>query len=211
MKTYFKFVLILLFFSASCKKEDVGKQVFAGVYDSTSSFTEFTPPHKVNGTLNPLTNCLLGADSIDINMDGNFDLIIKQRIFLDVNLSNHITTENYPYCWLTVKNGLEFASKLEKYATGHGQYGTAHWVDTLNYEMRIDDIPEWSGTNTTFSMWVVPPTSFWGSFGCWYALTNEEKYIGIRMKVGSRYKYGWIKVNEISRENISFVSFALEK
>jgi hypothetical protein len=47
--------------------------------------------------------------------------------------------------------------------------------------------------------------------GRWYEVLNPEMYIGIRMKVHSDYKYGWIKVNATSRENIQFLSYAIEK
>jgi hypothetical protein len=59
-------------------------------------------------------------------------------------------------------------------------------------------------------MWAIPPVGT-APYGPWYNLTNEEKYIGIRMKIGSRFKYGWIKMNVISREDMQFLSYAMEK
>ena len=185
--------------------------VFAGIYDSNYTFHEFAAPLKVNLKLDPLNNFYIGADSLDINLDGNFDLIIKQRMYLDITKPNYYTYDTYPYCLLTFRNGLEFSKKIQYYIQGHGQYGTNVGIDTLNYKNRIDNISEWSGTVANAAMWLDPSSSLVSSNGVWFYLTNAEKYIGIRMKIDSRYKFGWIKVKEISREDISFISYAIEK
>lgn len=206
MKRLLYYTLIFLLFLNSCKKEDERKAVTAGVYDPTFTYHEFSPPFKVNQKLDSLTKYSFGVDSIDINLDGNFDLIISQSF----GISTSETANLFPYCKLTLKNGLEVASKTENYNIGHGQTGAVDWVDTLKYNLRIDHLNNWSGTNTSRWMWVVPPTSFWGTNGCWYNLTDTEMYIGIRMKIDGKYQYGWIKVNEISREEMLFLSYALE-
>lgn len=185
--------------------------VFAGIYDSTFTFHEFAAPLKVNLKLDPLNHFYIGADSLDINLDGNFDLIIKQRMYLDITKPKYYTYNTYPYCLLTFKNGLEFSKKIQYYIQGHGLYGTNDGIDTLNYQNRIDNISEWSGTVKNAAMWLDPTSSLASSNGVWFYLTNAEKYIGIRMKIDSRYKFGWIKVKEISREDISFISYAIEK
>jgi hypothetical protein len=92
-----------------------------------------------------------------------------------------------------------------------GEYNDTNWLDTLSYRKRIEKTSKWSGTNITRMMWAIPPITQFVSYGPWYKPINQVKYIGIRMKIGSRYHYGWIKVNEISRENIQFESFALAK
>jgi len=196
---------------SSCKKEEPRKAVFAGIYYSTLDYHEFNPSLKVKLEFDSSLNTSYGVDSIDINSDGNFDLIIKQRIRLDNNPAHHITDSDFPYCRLTLKNGLEVATKNEIYYIGLGQTNNVDWADTIQYNSRIDTISEWTDPNASIWMWVVPPTGLWGSNGCWYNLTNAEKYIGLRMKINSRYKLGWIKVNEISRENILFISYAIEK
>lgn len=211
MKTSIYSIFVFLLFFYSCKKEEYRNPVFAGVYDSSFTFHEFNPPLKVNLKLDSLNNFYIGADSLDINLDGNFDLIIKQRMYLDITKPNYYTYDTYPYCLLTFRNGLEFSKKNQYYIQGHGQYGTNVGIDTLNYKNRIDNISEWSGTDTNAAMWLDPDSPRSSSNGVWFYLTNAEKYIGIRMKINSRFKYGWIKVNEVSRENISFISYALEK
>jgi len=102
------------------------------------------------------------------------------------------------------------ATQTQTYYVGLGQTSSMKWVDTLAYETQIDNIAEWTATNNINYMWVVPPTTILGSNGPWYNLENTEKYIGIRYYKSSEWKYGWIKVNGISRNDISLVSFALE-
>jgi hypothetical protein len=211
MKTFAYFIIVILVFLFACKKEEDKSPVLAGVYDSSFIFNEFNPPLKVNLKLDAQKKFYVGTDSLDIDLDGNFDLIIKQRLYLDIAKPQYYTYETYPYCLLTFRNGLEFSKKIQYYIQGHGTYGTNVGIDTLNYENRIDTISEWSGTVTNTAMWIEPTSSLVSSNGVWYYLTNSEKYIGIRMNINSRFKYGWIKVNQISRENISFISYALEK
>lgn len=204
---YYPLIFLLIFYS--CKKEDDRKPVTAGIYDSTFTYHEFSPPLKVILQKDTLNNYSFGADSADINMDGNFDLIISQR-FPDKSVPR-FDKERYPFCRLILKNGLELATKREKYSQGQGYWNYSIWVDSLHFETRIDNLSNWSDFYTSYAMWLVAPTIFWGSNGCWYNLTDTEMYIGIRMKIDASYHYGWIKVNVISRENISFISYALEK
>lgn len=211
MKTLLNYTLIFLLFLSSCKKEDTKREVMAGIYDLSFTYHESSPSLKVILKLDSLKNRYIGVDSLDINSDGKFDLFINQRIPLERINPNYYTIDNFPAFWINMKNGLEVATKIEYYGLGHGQYGNVTWIDTLNYKSRIDNIPDWSDTNVGHSMWSAPPTSWWGSYGCWYNLADAEKYIAIRIKIGSQYKYGWIKVNEISRENMQFLSYALEK
>lgn len=218
MKTLIIPILIILLVLYSCNKDDseleiltLENHIFAGDYDANFIFKEFNPPLKIDLITDSLHNFKYGIDSIDINSDGMFDLIISQRFFMDRNNTvQTINNNNYPFCSLTLKNGLEVANKKETFNIGHGQTSSVLWVDTLEYNKRIDHINDWSVTNTKIWMWVVPPTSFWGSYGCWYSLSETEKYIGIRMKSDAAYKFGWIRVNQDSRENFEFISFAIE-
>jgi len=211
MKTSWYYFFIFLLFLYSCKKGDDREPVLAGIYDSSLTFHEFSPPFKVNLKLDTLNNFYVGNDSMDINLDGNFDLIIKQRMYLDIKKPNYYTYDTYPYCLLRFKNGLQFSTKIQHYPQGHGQFGTDVGIDTLNYNNRIDNISDWSGTVTNTAMWLDPSSSLVSSSGVWFYLANTEKYIGLRMKINSHYKFGWIKVKQISRENITFISYALEK
>ncbi|MCG6191510.1 hypothetical protein [Maribellus maritimus] len=209
MKTLSYLFFITLFIFSSCSKVDTGKIIIAGTYDSDLLYYEFSPPLKVELSLDTLTDNYIGEDSIDINQDGVYDIIISHRIHLPPK-SGTPSYDHFPFYRLTLKNGLQVATKLQSYPVGHGQLNDVNWVDALSYKTRIDTWSDWSENNETRTMWAIPPVST-APYGPWYNLTNEEKYIGIRMKIDSRFKYGWIKVNVISREDMQFLSYALEK
>ncbi len=210
MKTLILYFFIILLIFISCSKEDSGKIVLAGIYDSDLFYYEFSPPLKVELSLDTLTDNYIGEDSIDINQDGDYDVFISHRIHFPPE-SGTPSYEHFPYFKITLKNEVKVATKVQSYPVGHhGQYDDVHWVDALNYETRIDVWPEWAEKNVFQLMWAVP-TAGTSPYGPWYDLTNEEKYIGFRMKINSRYKYGWIKVKVISRDDMQFLSYALEK
>ncbi len=209
MKTLFFYFFIILLIFSSCSKEDTGKIVIAGIYDSDLFYYEFSPPLEVELSLDTLTDNYIGEDSIDINQDGDFDVFVSHRIHLPPE-SGTPSYDHFPYFRLTLKNGVQVATKIQSYPVGHGQYDEVHWVDALNYETRIDVWPFWAENNVFQLMWAIPPVGT-SPYGPWYDLTNEEKYIGIRMKIDSQFKYGWIKVKVTSRDDMQFLSYALEK
>ena len=211
MKLFFSYIIIVIFLVSSCNKEEPKEPIYAGIYDTDFFFQEFNPPFQIDLKFDSLLNIKYGVDSIDLNVDGNFDLFVSQRILLDYDNSSNIVWDNFPYCRLKLKNGLEVSTLTQCYPAGHGYYDSVDWVDTLNYNYEIDTNIDWSETNTSRSMWAVPPSSLVRSFGCWFKVVNSEKYIAIRMKIGSHYKYGWIKVNQISHEKFLIVSYAIEK
>lgn len=209
MKTLILYFFVILLIFSSCSKDDTGKAVIAGIYDSDLFYSEFSPPLKVELSLDTLTGNYIGEDSIDINQDGNFDVFISHRIHLPPE-SGTPSYDHFPYFRLTLKNDLQVATKLQSYPVGHGQLDDVNWVDTLSYKTRVDTWSDWSESNETRTMRAIPPVST-APYGPWYNLTNEEKYIGIRMKIDSQFKYGWIKVKVISRDDMQFLSYALEK
>ncbi|HET6558386.1 MAG TPA: hypothetical protein VFG54_13795 [Prolixibacteraceae bacterium] len=210
MKTFIKCLTLLLFLS-SCEKDNERTPVLAGVYDDTFIFYEFSPNLPLDLKPDTLNKFYYGSDSLDVNLDGKYDLLMSRRILLGTVPPARITNDNYPFGRVTLNNGLEVSTKKEIYPIGLGQTNEVNWVDTLLYNSRIDNLPEWSGSDTYRFMWVVPPASFWGSNGCWYNLINAERYIGIRMKTNGRYNYGWIKLKQVSREEVYIVSYAMEK
>lgn len=218
-------ILIIIFcfgfllFLSSCEKEEIENShiVYAGVIDEEMLYREFNPPLQVQLQTDSIKKIQFGSDSIDINLDGMFDLFINQRLYSEWNdnLNQYdLTHFNYPYCNLSEKNYkniIEIASKKELiYSNNFKFYTDWHWVDTLYYKENINKNVEWQGSY----MWLVKaiqglPDRM--SFGTWYNLKNTEKYIGIRMKVNTVYKLGWIKVKVCSRDNFEILSYAIEK
>jgi hypothetical protein len=194
----------------SCSNNDDQNPVFAGEYDSNFIFHEFNPSLSINLKFNKLTDYYEGADSIDINLDEKFDLFIEQQMPIPID-SISPTNSKYPFFKLTPKNSLELAERYFVYPAGHGYTQKVSWIDTLSVHQRINNIQYWSKTTEFRLMWGIPPSTFGTSFGFWYDVTKPELYVGIRMKNGSDYKYGWIKVDATSKENMLFMSYAIEK
>ncbi len=210
MKTIFYSCIISLLALIACKEENENQKapIYAGKVDAGLFHIAFDPALQLDFIFDSLGNFHYGTDSIDINLDGDFDIIIKQRIMHD---SIMINVNNYSFCSLTMKNGWEVASIKDTYPVGLGQFNNIYWVDTLLYKTRIDNLTEWSGTADSRWMWVIPPVEFTGSYGSWYHLAETERYVGIRITTGLEFKYGWIKVFQIDREDIRFISYAYEK
>ena len=200
-------------FLYSCSKEGCEKPVYAGVYNSDFIYHEFENPLEIKLKPDTVLRLCSGSDSIDINLDGKFDLFIKQLLSLDYGSEdrNIFDYDDFPYCKLYLKNTLEVATKLELYPRVRNESGKLYWTDTLKLNTRIDEYADWSGGDESTKMWTVYPKVFPVTYGCWYNISSQEKYVGIRMKIHSRYKYGWIKVNQMIRDSIKFVSYAIEK
>jgi hypothetical protein len=211
MRNIFICFMILLVLFGSCKKDkdEARKAVYAGLYDTTFIYHEFVPPFKVNILWDSLNYYGDGKDSIDLSLDSNYDLLISFHLLYDENYQTYHEGSPLQFnCKLIPKNGLEIATQIES-ITVHGSTTISlTWVDALKYNESIDNISSWSSGETM--MWCGDTYTMFSS-GCWFKLSNSEMYIGIRMKNNSQYKYGWIKVNGISRENILFLSYALEK
>jgi len=116
------------------------------------------------------------------------------------------------YGKIVSRNGLEILINPETYYIGLGQTSDFNWVDTLKYEDRITSRDSWPNPNITVYnfMWAAPPRPTMSN-GCWYNILNKEKYIGIRMKINSKYRYGWVKVKQDSIRNIEIQSYSLQK
>lgn len=212
MKSLIKYlaILILPIIATTGCKIDESVPVLAGSNDSRMFFREFRPALTLS--FDSTMDFKYGEDSIDIDLDNKYDLIVKQRLLFDMNIEerSHYTFENYPFTRLYPKNGLEVALKKTQNIMGRGETQEAFYVDTLNLDTHIENIGDWSQSDRNTSMWYVSPSGYQSSFGCWFYIENEIKYIGIRMKKNGRYKYGWIKVNCKLPENIQIESYAIE-
>lgn len=210
MKYLFRCFFLFHILLNSCKTDTNQSPVFTGEYDSNFIFHEFDPPLSIELKFNSLTDYYKGADSIDINLDEKFDLFIEQQMPIPID-SISPTNSKYPFFKLTPKNNLELAERYFVYPAGHGSIQKVTWIDTLSVQQRIDNLQYWSKTTEFRLMWGIPPSTFGTSFGFWYDVTKPEMYVGIRMKIGSDYKFGWIKVDATSKENMRFISYAIEK
>ncbi|HRZ43431.1 MAG TPA: hypothetical protein P5228_12095 [Bacteroidales bacterium] len=211
MRVTLLLLLPVLFFGVACDKVEKTPEspVLAGVHDTGMVYTAFNPPVQPVLTVDS-TGYLFGCDSLDINADGAFDIIIQQQVFPHDSFTGGSSTE-YPFTSLTLKNGLCVAIKKEVVPIGLGQTTTIKWVDTMLLNARIDKGPLWSEPNVSHNLWCVPPATFWGSNGPWHNLTEAERYIGLKMTTPSGEKYGWLKCYQKSRKELAFLGCAIQK
>lgn len=211
MKDLLYCLLLILFLLPACQEDEPAAIVLAGVYDSRMLYHELNPALELTLTEDALLQVAYGEDSLDLNQDGSFDVIISGRIPLDYKYNKTTTNDTYPFFRLYLKNTVEVAYEKETYYIGLGQTSSTQWIDTIAYKENVRNITTWTESNIYRFMWVDPPTIFWGTDGPWFNLVNSERYIAIRQLSGSHYRYGWIKVKEASREKIAIASYALEK
>ena len=200
------FILLVLI---SCEKEEEKTPVIAGETNAEMLLYEFNPAMKIELQTDSANNIKYGHDSLDINLDGRYDLFFDLKLFIDWQDTLRLDFF-YFNTRLLLKNGLGFITKIETYYVGLGVIKDFAWADTINSGSIIDRKAEWSGTDTYLAMWTQPPPSTLSN-GCWYNVLNEEKYFGFRMKINSTYKYGWIKLIQDSERNIEILSYAIEK
>jgi hypothetical protein len=210
---YLTFICIICFYFISCKKDKVNEQpqVYAGIVDSEMVYQKLEPSIEIKLDPDTLLNYSTDIDSVDLDKDGSFDLFISARQIYGPNDSLQNSFEDYPYCKMVLKNGFEIATITEHFPTGLGTTGSTEWVDTIHLNNPIGPDLQWSGTNTYRWMWVVPPTEFWGSYGVWYLLSDAELYVGLRLSEASVSKFGWLKIEQVSRVHLKLTEYAFAK
>lgn len=219
MKNYFQILwLIILASFISCNDEFKNTNVvLAGKYDSFSVYNEYVPLLAVKTELNITTEFYEGRDSIDLNMDGNFDLIITMRLHPNDTMYEKDRRLYYPTCRIEMKNGFEVAIKKMNYACGHGICNWADFIAAFEYGSDLTNFSGWSESNSVQTLWNVFPSGAGFSYprGWWSIINNEDMYIGVRhMHKGPKntfyYNYGWIRVNAVSHQNTLFISYVME-
>ena len=212
------FNIIWLFIFGSCDKEEYRTSVRAGIVNTNMLYHEYNTPLKVQFQTDSLIGMKYGTDSIDIDLDGNFDVQISQKICLGCDHSD-INDDNFPYVGLVLKNDFDVAYKDVVVYTGLGTTYTIKMVDALLYETRIDKIDNWHNSNDTyyfsyengqFWLWGDPPSPFW-CYGPWNELVNSEMYIGIRKRIVTDYKLGWIRLMIYSKDDFEIIGYAIEE
>lgn len=144
-----------------------------------------------------------GSDSIDIDGDGQYDLLFECSLLNpdSLHLLNGQQPNPHPFFSVKPSNGYLIRLATEVADTAIGSSVTVYWADSIGYESKIKNNDLWSGT--TVNLWQENATSGTISFGPWYNL-SETKYIGFNRL----NKLGWIEVDATNRENITFKSLA---
>lgn len=211
--------IIYLFLLSACNKEEERTRIMAGITNSDMLYYEYNPPLELKLQPDLSGEIKFGIDSIDIDLDGDYDIVIRQRMHTNSELMYYdYENDNFPYIGLLLKNDFEVAYKNVSVILGQGAFSSIRLVDALYYENRIDKIENWDNSkknlyaefqNGQIWLWGDPPTP-WFSTGPWFRLNNIEVYIGIRQKTETEYKFGWIKLKVSTRNKFEAISYAIE-
>ncbi|NQX91314.1 MAG: hypothetical protein HRT74_04120 [Flavobacteriales bacterium] len=193
----------------SCSKDEsvvecesgTPSNVFAGVYDDSFIFTEPSTPLELNITYDQQNLYGEGEDSLDIDMDGIFDLKLTLQIINEDSLHLVETMPNpFPNLKVTDLNNIAIAKYPEFFPIGMGQSGTAWYASMLEYEEQINILTEW---DDSIKLWGENPANI--PYGNWYT-ASEENYLAIKISD----KYGWIRIDGSSLQNPRIVSYAAQ-
>ncbi|MBL1280447.1 MAG: hypothetical protein COA33_009255 [Fluviicola sp.] len=208
MNKYFIFFLSLQFLLFSCQKDQVDPvytDILAGEADTSYSVTFLTAPLSINVVYDAQNLYGYGIDSIDIEGDGSYDILIELDLLNPDSLHLLIGQPNpFPNCRITTMNDLEIAIDSIPVYVGLGT--TAYFKFAAMYQM--NDVISISGTwykNSMVKLWQENPAFPSSTFGEWYSI-HAVRYIAIR-KNG---KYGWMEIDATNHEDPQILSFAIE-
>jgi len=180
-------------------------EVYAGVYDTSFQYFEFTPPSGIAIVWDAQNLYGSGSDSLDLDADGSHDFFIALHVLNQDSL--HLLTgmpNPFPSCTISSANGFEVAVYSESYPIGQGQTSTALFADRLDFNERIDTLTNW---DTNVKMWAENPGGAGTPpFGDWYTALSEN-YLALRIDDNH---YGWLEVNASDPKDPRLVSFALQ-
>lgn len=186
-------------------EQNTGVEVFAGMYDNTFNYYEYQPNFEVAISWDSQNLYGVGYDSIDLDLNGSFDLFITIDV-LNIDsayLLNGALPNPFPNCELNTSSEFQLAFYTENYPTGMGQTSSTSFVDRLDLNERIDDMTDWRNAG---KMWQQNPgTIGTPPYGDWSYASNSN-YIGIRQNGD---KFGWIEIDASDKNNVKYMRYAI--
>ena len=205
-------VLIFILTLFSCRKDvalvpenNWGTPVYAGVYDSSYYYFEYSTPLELTVVWDSQNLYGLGADSIDLNNDSLYDCYIEMSL---VNSdSSHLITgypDPFPHLILELNNDLKILSYYKFVYTGGGTGYKLNYVKDLDYGVRVDTLIDYY--NYTFNeMWREIPMNI-SYYSDMYSI-HDTTYMALKFDTD---KFGWIKVDMTVPKNPKFLSVAVQ-
>ncbi len=65
----------------------------------------------------------------------------------------------------------------------HDESNVEFCVDILSLNDHIGNNMDWTVFNSFYNIWYVSPSSYHGTFGSWFDINNDIRFIGIRMNI----------------------------
>ena len=217
---YLGFLIGVIFFLFSCEKkeneqkENIVKESFvlAGIYDSSFYHKCFNPGFSIQLKQ---VGCweMMGKDSLDLNNDGKYDLILTDGELNNIPLENCCPQSSdstiivdcwpsfYQYFQIALADSFELLSdtvndNLYKISTS--------FIDTLNVNDTINDVNRgFSNQPSYFYTYNKPLT---GGYGKWINI-KSDKYVGFRFTIKGFKKYGWIRIEKIDKLIIKEIAY----
>lgn len=210
MRSYFLLVIFLsAFVVVSCRKDPniYVKEVRAGVYDSTFHHVQFSTPLELDVQWDSQNLYGFGSDSIDIDANGELDMLIELNLLNEDSLHLLTTTYPEPFPNLRLKTRSNFqVSMTDEYTyTGLGSGIHSIFIARHLYGQRLDTISSWANSPSYGSaIYQENPTSYI-PYGDWY-YSDTINYIGFRL---DGYRIGWVEVDLTDAKNPKFCSYAI--
>lgn len=216
-KTIYQIAILIIvdLMIVSCNKDTVpltdeditsaNTEVYAGVYDTTFSYHEFTSPIEITVSWDSQNLYGVGRDSLDLDSNGTYDLLITLNLLNEdsLHLLNGIPNP-FPSCVLNAQNATEIAYYTETYYIGLGQTATATFADRLDFNERIDLMSTWG---ESLKMWSENPGGAGTPpYGDWYSATAEN-YLAFKINDDN---FGWIAIDSSSPKNPKILSYAVQ-
>ena len=233
MKTLFFFIGVLLFAISiqSCKKTDdltdnndddltgnnqnnspeVYDSIYAGIYDTSFVYREFTSPITLNLIWEPSMLVGNAEDSFMINT-GTDSIFIKFRLRItnpdSASAISNLDTFLISFLAMAREDSLDVYSIEKKYYVGLGSYTTFTFAQALNLADVIRSNGQWETGLKRINLWEMPTDvgtvcNYQG--GPWMGVSIA--YLGIKYK----NHLGWIKIDKSSFMAPKGISYAIKK
>ncbi len=207
--------IIVLALIMSCKKDQVEPEpepqvtfytITAGQSGAGFSVTTNTNPNSFNVNYDSLNLYGVGYDSIDINLDGSFDLFFELNV-INPDSMHLITGVPNPMPSLMVYSYDSFESILLEDAVpiGMGGYNYYEYADTLASGMVISSGDNWKSLITPgLAMWLEAPAGGSQNNGPWGG--GYDGYMAVRFNG----KYGWVHIDCTNSNDPLIMGYAIE-
>jgi len=167
---------------STCKKEaDPGEYILAGIIDDSFYHFEFSPDKTIAISWDSLNLYGFGKDSLDLDNDGNFDLVFNLQIINNDSLHLLDGLPNpFPYLYVIHRNSAGISTLTETFYSGLGSTGTATYANAFMLNDKIYKNGEWSEVDEeSQNLWGDNPSNYYPK-GKWFNL-NETGFLGVRI------------------------------
>lgn len=198
----------------SCKKkdepdppaqpQDETEASYAGEYSDDFDYFAYSPAFEVDISWDTQHLYGTGSDSIDLDLDGSFDLFLTISVLDEDSLHLLSGMPNpFPYCSVNTSSAFTCAFYTSVFYIGLGQTSSVSFVDRLDLSERIDTLSDWRNEG---KMWQENPGDVGAPpFGDWSAV-DDIHYMAIKKGTD---RFGWVEIDASNREAFKILRCAI--